>query len=84
MDRKKKKNFTVYSSTLRHAIDANTQAQGKNTLAVEEITQGLKDLAKETGDWRKEDKKHHAIEKKKDDKKLKLIGEALKLLRQKK
>lgn len=57
-------------STLKTELGANTQATGKNTIAVEGITHGLKELAKETGAWREDDKQHHQTEDDKDQKKI--------------
>ena len=62
--------FTQRLGTLRTALDANTQATGFNTVAVEGITKGLKELAKQTGDWRTDDKKHHEKEGKLDQEKI--------------
>ncbi len=48
--------------TLKLELAANTQATEHNTIAVEGITQGLSELAKQTGDWRKDDAEHHQEE----------------------
>lgn len=58
------------SNVLKNELAANTQATGKNTQMIDNVRRELKDLAKETGDWRKSDIKHHVAEDKKDQKKL--------------
>ncbi len=55
-------NLSVQITTLKNELAANTQAIGFNTTAVEKITGGLKDLAKETGGWRSDDREHHKNE----------------------
>lgn len=58
MDKKEIEFFTFLLNSLRHAQDANTQALGKNTIAVEASTDGL-------GTWEAKDeayhKEHHEI-----------------------
>lgn len=49
-------------TTLKNELAANTKATGHNTIAVEGITEGLKELAKETSGWRKDDRAHHEDE----------------------
>ncbi len=57
-------------TTLKNESAANTQAIGKNTIAVEAITKGLTQLAAQTGAWRKDDAKHHEKEGKLDAEKI--------------
>lgn len=62
-------------TTLKDGLAANTQAVGFNTIAVEGITEGLKELAKETGAWREDDKHHHKEEKNLDEEKVRVMKE---------
>lgn len=64
------KNDTIIEATLKNQLAANAQAIGRNTIAVQKITEGLKQLAKETGEWRKDDKAHHKVENKLDEEKI--------------
>jgi len=57
-------------TTLKNELGANTRATGKNTIAIEGIASEIKELAKETGDWRKDDNKHHKGEENKDNTKI--------------
>lgn len=78
---KKFEDLNLRIGTLRTALDANTQATGKNTIAVEGITNSLNSLAAETGSWRSDDKTHHEDEGNLDRQKIavgKEIVEALK------
>jgi len=65
---------------LKNELAANTQAIGYSTHAVEKITEGLKGLAKETGDWRKDDKGHHEGEAELDEKKIRKGTEIVKAI----
>ncbi len=60
-------------TTLKTELAANTQAIGKNTIAVEGITGELGSLAAETGGWRKDDKNHHEKEGELDQQKIEKI-----------
>lgn len=64
---------------LQNQLAANTQSHGKNTIAVEGITEGLKHLAKETGEWRNDDKQHHEEEGKLDKQKVKAMKKLITL-----
>ncbi len=57
-------------SDLKRELAANTKVIGDNTLAVEKITVGFEKLASHTGDWRKDDNKHHEKEGKLDKEKI--------------
>ena len=67
-------------TVLKNEVAANTQATGHNTHAVEKITGGLKELARETGGWRKDDKEHHKGEAELDDKKIRKGTEIVRVI----
>ncbi len=67
---KQVENLHGQMAVLRDSLAANTQSTGKNTIATEGITTGLKELASETGGWRSDDKEHHESEDDKDQKKI--------------
>ena len=70
---KKVEGLNLQLNTLKNQMAVNTQATGHNTIAVEGITSGLKELAKQTGEWREEDKKHHEEEGKLNKEKIELM-----------
>lgn len=70
---KKVEDLNSQLTNLKREVAANTQATGKNTIAVEGITSGLKELARQTGEWRDEDRKHHEEEGKLNKEKIGLM-----------
>ncbi len=74
--------LNIQISTLKTELGATTQALGKNTLAVEGITKGFKDLASYTGEWRTDDNRHHKQEEKLDKEKIKNIKELNKIVKE--
>jgi len=59
---KKVEHLDNQMTTLKQVLTALTQATRNNTIAVQGITKGLSELAKQTGDWRADDAEHHQEE----------------------